>query len=95
MGLSFGRTSMSYTESERLARALARKGAGRSVGGAQLLGVMRRGQEASELCGEEAEQASRSLREAAGRMHGSDKEAALELAADAMEAANRGSWRIG
>ncbi len=95
MGLLFGKTAMSYGAGERLGRKLAKKGAGGSTGGAHLLEVLRLGQDAGPLRGEEAEQAAQSLREAAGRMRGQDRATPLKIAADAQDAADRGGdWQI-
>jgi hypothetical protein len=99
MGFHFGpRTgSRSYTYSSELAAKLAKKGGRNSTGGARLLGIMRgaEGGEPDTLCPEEAEQAARSITEAAKRLRRGDRRIAEQIAADAQAAADAGRrWRI-
>jgi hypothetical protein len=98
MGIFFGRNtgSRSYTASADLARKLRRRGGGDSTGAGQLLAAMEAGQDPVALCPEAAEQAARSLRQAAGRLRGDDRRIATQIADDAQAAADAGrSWTVG
>lgn len=96
VGLFFGDNtdSRSYSCSAELGEALRRKGAWRSTGGARLLRIMTEGG-GDPLCPEEAEQAARSVREAAHRLRGDDRRIAEQIAADAQAASDSGRpWTI-
>lgn len=98
MGIFFGRNAgaASYRYADELARKLDGKGAGRTRGGGRLLTLMRQGRDAENLGPKEAAQAARELREAAGKLRGDDRRAALGIARDAQEAADNGRpWRVG
>jgi len=98
MGIFFGRNTgtRSYTYSSELAQKVERAGGKNSTGAAQLLGFMRNGSDTRPLCGEEAEQAARSLREAAPRLRRGDRRIVEQIARDAQEAADSGRpWTIG
>ncbi|MBB4921001.1 DUF7739 domain-containing protein [Streptosporangium saharense] len=99
MGFHFGPRAgtRSYTASADLARKLARKGAGDSTGAAHLLAIMsgQTGGDPQALCPEEAEQAARSLAQAATRLRGASRRITEEIVHDAQAAADSGrSWWI-
>lgn len=100
MGIWFGTNTgnRSYYYSAELARKLERKGARNSTGAAHLLTYMSGalGGTPRTLCPEEAEQAARSLSEAAARLRGDDRRIAEQIAADAQHAADtRQPWIVG
>lgn len=100
MDIFFGRNTgnRSYTYSSELATKLTKKGANTSTGAAHLLTYMSGalGGDERTLCAEEAEQAARSITQAARRLRGNDRRIAERIAADAAEAANtRRPWTIG
>lgn len=100
MGISFGRNTgnRSYTYSAELAAKLTRKGGQSSTGAAHLLAFMsgNLGGDERDLCPEEAEQAARSISEAAKKLRRGDRRIAEQIAADAQAAADAGkTWTIG
>ncbi|MER7131338.1 DUF7739 domain-containing protein [Streptosporangium saharense] len=98
MGIFFGRTTGTrpYSYAADLATKLERRGGNSSTGAAQLLGVMRYGGDPRDLCPEEAEQAARSIGQAARKLRGVDRQIAEQIAKDAQAAADSGHpWRVG
>ncbi|MFG1976992.1 hypothetical protein ACGFJC_47335 [Nonomuraea fuscirosea] len=97
MGFFFGSNAKerSFKTSDRLGRKIARRGGTKSSGGAALVNMMRGKTVPDTLCGEQAEQAANSLRQAAQRMSGADRDAVLAIAADAEAASNKGGgWHL-
>lgn len=98
MGVFFGPQtgSRSYSYTAELAEKLERKGGRSSTGATRLLSFMQSASDHRTLCPEEAEQAAKSLRDTARRLHGTDRRIAEQIAADAQEAADAGrSWTVG
>ncbi|MBB2909152.1 hypothetical protein FHS43_000398 [Streptosporangium becharense] len=100
MGMFFGRNtgSRSYTYTAELAGKLTRKGANTSTGAGHLLAYMSGtlGGDERTLCPEEAEQAARSIEQAAKKLSRGDRRIAEQIAADARAAADaRRPWTIG
>ncbi|MFI7643513.1 hypothetical protein [Nonomuraea sp. NPDC049400] len=97
MGIFYGdkASTRSYRTSARLAVTISRKGGRNSTGAATLLDMMAGHIPPGELRGEEAEQAAKSLREAAARMRGDARAIALAVADDAEAASNAGGlWTL-
>uniref|UniRef100_UPI003F497DEA DUF7739 domain-containing protein n=1 Tax=Streptosporangium sp. CA-256172 TaxID=3240076 RepID=UPI003F497DEA len=99
MGIYFGphTGNRSYTYSAELAAKLTKHGGRSSTGAAGLLtymgGQMRL--DSWEMCPEEAEQAARSIEQAATKLRSGDRRVAEQIAADAWEAANAGRpWTV-
>ncbi len=96
MGILFGRKpgdpSLGYGTAKRLGRKLPAS----STGAAVLKRVMSDGQDPRDLCPEEAEQAAKSLRDAAPKLRGDDRAAVQLIADSAQRAADAGeTWRVG